>query len=90
METIAIGGNLDMDENTQQKLDALATKINEIAEEFSGMKSTISYIEKTVGEIKACYVTIVEFKPIRTVVYTIVSLAGVSIIAAFFRWVVIK
>jgi len=90
MDVLAIRENLDMDEHTQNKLDVLTETVNKLVTKVEVMSANIASLDKVICEIKATFVTAIEFKPIKTVVYTIVSIAGIAVIGAVLKWVVIK
>lgn len=86
----AMVGNIDMDENTQRKLDELTEVVNKLVTQVELMAERIARLNEAVCEIKKTFVTLIEFKPVKTVVFTIVSIAGLAVIGAVLRWVVIK
>ena len=90
METLIVEGDLDMDENTQKKLDDLTEIVNKLVTRVEVMSNNLAGLDKAVCEIKATFVTLIEFKPVKTVVFTIVSVAGLAVIGAVLRWVIIR
>lgn len=82
--------NLDMDPETQRKLDDLTDMVNKLVIRVEVMSSNISSLDKAICEIKASFVTLIEFKPVRTIVFALVGSAGFAVLAAILSWVVLK
>lgn len=90
MGAITIEESLDMDPETQRKLDDIVSCINDLKLDMGIVKSQQANMGNAIAEIKDCYVTLLEFKPVQKVVFTIVGCAGLAVIGAMVKLVIIK
>ncbi len=90
MGIMTIEESIDMEPETQHKLDSIAEKVNDLALAVERIAGKMTTVEDSIKEIKACYVTMIEFRPVQKVVYTMVGCASLAVIVAVVKLVIIK